>query len=298
MLPRDGEWTEVRWRKLNSNRVEIEGETSYFVTNIPYGVTKPEFWKIFSRFGGLSDVYFGGNKGANGKYFGFNRFLGVEDTKDLESSLNGTKCRNNTLEINIAKHDRKIPVRIQQVKKVKVGGSRLAGNGRVAGNGQVDNRSYAHVAAGLSTKPGGDNTHSIQHPICLKSDQNMIRWIKDYCLIGEAKTLHHLAHMPALISIHSEHRPSVKYVGGMLALISFDTYVNARRFLEGENNWKDIFKWLKWGDTVEEKFERVASVRIVGLPLQLWNEENYIAILAKFGKLVVPFDNIQERMDL
>ncbi|CAH1453333.1 unnamed protein product [Lactuca virosa] len=210
----------------------------------------------------------------------------------MESMLNGTKCRNNTLEINIAKHERKIPVRPKQSKKVPVGAC------RTVGNGHVDNRSYAHVPAGVSTKIGGNYSHSLQHPIRLRSDQYMDGWIKNYCLIGEAKTMHHLAHLPELISIHIEHRPSVKYVGGMLALIIFHASVSAREFLDGENNWKYIFKWLKRGDTVATKFERVTSVRIVGLPIQLWNDANFRAILARFGKLVVSFDNIKERLDL
>lgn len=104
-----GEWTEVRRRNPSDNRKENESESSYFVTNIPDRATKSEFRKIFSRFGRLSDVYFGGKKGVNGKCFGFIRFQGVEDTKEMESMLNGTKCRNNTLKINIAKHERKIP---------------------------------------------------------------------------------------------------------------------------------------------------------------------------------------------
>lgn len=135
-------------------------------------------------------------------------------------------------------------------------------------------------------------------PLKLYCDSEMARWTSKSTLIGEAISMNHLGHMPTLISIHSEHSPKVKYAGGMIALTSFDSTVSVGNFLDQENNWKHIFKWLKWGDTEVTKFERVASVRIVGLPLKLCNESNFKVILAKFGKIAVPFDKIQDRMDL
>lgn len=83
-------------------------ETSYIVSNIPTGATKEEFRRIFNSHGKLSDVYFGGRKGKNVKNFGFIRFRGVSDKKVLEAHLNGTICRNNKLEINIVRHERKV----------------------------------------------------------------------------------------------------------------------------------------------------------------------------------------------
>ncbi|CAI9269129.1 unnamed protein product [Lactuca saligna] len=127
----------------------------------------------------------------------------------------------------------------------------------------------------------------------------MDRWLKNLTLIGEAKSLDHLGHMPTLISIHCEHRPSVKYIGGMLALLSFESTVEAREFLENERNWTGTFKWLKMGSPeVNNKFERVTWIRLVGLPLRLWSNTNFSSIVGKFGKIVVPLDHITNRVDL
>ncbi|CAI9271455.1 unnamed protein product [Lactuca saligna] len=126
----------------------------------------------------------------------------------------------------------------------------------------------------------------------------MDRWLTKSTLIGEAKSLEHLGHMPTLISIHSEHRPSAKYLGGMLALISFDSTVAAREFLENETNWKDTFKWMKMGSTAVTKSECITWIRIVGLRIQLWNNSNFSAIGEKFGKIVVPIDHITNRIEL
>ncbi|CAH1451199.1 unnamed protein product [Lactuca virosa] len=201
------------------------------------------------------------NKEKNGKNYGFVRFLGVEDVKNLESKLHGVICRNNILEVNIARHGRKAP---HEPIRHKSRPPTTMGTHNIVGSGFVDNRSYAQVTgAKASHRP--PIIRSVGSPgsfptIKLQSDKHMDHWIKKSTLIGEAKSIPHLGHMPTLISFHSEHRPSVKYLRGLLALINFDSTVNARRFLENDSNWKDTFNWLKHGGIEESKFERVARI--------------------------------------
>ncbi|XP_023754450.1 uncharacterized protein LOC111902872 [Lactuca sativa] len=107
MLSREDGWTQVCRKRPQSRREQRPEETTFFVTNIPDGTTKAEFRTIFSSFGKLSDIYFGEKKGKNRKNFGFIRFLEVDYTQEMESKLNGTRCRNNVLEINIERHGRK-----------------------------------------------------------------------------------------------------------------------------------------------------------------------------------------------
>ncbi|CAH1420761.1 unnamed protein product [Lactuca virosa] len=126
----------------------------------------------------------------------------------------------------------------------------------------------------------------------------MKRMFSGKILTREVKTLDHLGHLPALISIHSEVGAKVKYAGGMKAIIEFDSSTLAKNFLNNENNWRGIFNYLKYGEDDEYNFERVACIRIVGLPIRLWCEENFSAIVHKFGKIIVPFDHIEDRLDL
>ncbi|CAI9268894.1 unnamed protein product [Lactuca saligna] len=46
------------------------------------------------------------------------------------------------------------------------------------------------------------------------------------------------------------------------------------------------------------KFERIIWIRIVGLPLRLWNNSNFSTIVRKIGKIVVPIDHITNRVYL
>ncbi|CAH1435768.1 unnamed protein product [Lactuca virosa] len=113
------EWTEVRRKKNTTSREIPKDETSFFVTNIPNGATKSEFRKLFSHVGRLTDIYFGDKRGYNGKNFGFIRYIGVDQPKEMEKRLQGVQCRGKILEINIAKHGRK-PLNDNRVTTAKL----------------------------------------------------------------------------------------------------------------------------------------------------------------------------------
>lgn len=102
-------WTEVRRKRRPNNNHKKEVETTYFVTNVPRTATKREVWKTYAGFGRLSDVYMANNRGKNGEYFAFIRFLGVEHARMLERQLDGQTLRVRTLAVNLSLHERKEP---------------------------------------------------------------------------------------------------------------------------------------------------------------------------------------------
>ncbi|CAH1450968.1 unnamed protein product [Lactuca virosa] len=290
-------WTEVRHRKKPGIHRNDSDITSYFVSNIPNGTTKEEFRRIFKTFGTLSDVYFGGRKGKNGKNFGFIRFENVTDKKLLESKLNGIICRNYKLEINIARHER--TEKLQPPSGVRRWSRTHVPIPVKVRGGFTGEKSYAEaLSGGDKVKILLKNLPPNLAPVRLVINENMVRWLKGSTLIGEVKSLDHLGHLPALLSIHCDMDMKVKYAGGMKAILEFGSSSKAKDFLSNEKNWKDIFNSIKLGGENDYKFDRVANVRIVGLPIRLWSEPNFSAIVEKFGKIIIPFDHIGDRMDL
>lgn len=62
-----------------------------------------------------------------------------------------------------------------------------------------------------------------------------------------------------------------------------------REFHEDNNRWKD---WVKWMILVEDKelpHEKTA-LKILGLPLRLFDEENFSKIVVMFGRVISPFN--------
>ncbi|CAH1441893.1 unnamed protein product [Lactuca virosa] len=118
--------------------------------------------ELFSPFGKLIDIYFGEKKGKNGKNFGFIRFVDVPNVRALEQQLNGTKCRNSMLEINVEKHKRKEaqpkPIPVRKPPPTFSNASYHAKNTR-------DGRSFAevvkHKAGAMTTSQAPDTSDSI-----------------------------------------------------------------------------------------------------------------------------------------
>ncbi|CAH1417735.1 unnamed protein product [Lactuca virosa] len=107
----------------------------------------------------------------------------------------------------------------------------------------------------------------------------MERWIQKSTLIGVALSIDHLGHLPALMSIYNDKVADVKYHGGMMGRLSFDSNVEAGVFLENKRNWENMFKWLRLGKELDNiQFERVAWIRIVGLPIKYWSEHIFLKL--------------------
>ncbi|CAH1427400.1 unnamed protein product [Lactuca virosa] len=251
-------WTQVRRRRFPAKRCNKGNETSFFVTNIPKGVTKVEFRRIFSQFGKMTDIYFGERNGKNGKNYDFIRFTDVTDAKDMETRMNGKICRNNVLEINIARHGRKAPITKPIIGNNIRKGPVHRNNGK-GGSGFIDSRSYADVTRRKNLNEENQGGSNAQAPaISLIPDTMMERWIHKFTLIGEALSLDHLGPLPALMSIHSDKVAEVKYPGGMMALLSFSSTVAAKEFLENKN---------------------------------------FSEITRSFGRILAPFNEIKDRVD-
>ncbi|CAH1433860.1 unnamed protein product [Lactuca virosa] len=230
----------------------------------------------YAGFGRLSDVYMANNRAKNGEYFAFIRFLGVEHAKMLERQLDGQTLRGRTLAVNLSLHERKEPT--GRSNRNNSNGGR--GNHvtpavnkparHTARTSLRDNRSYADLmkpvpTPSLVTHPPGPplpTTITLYHELVTQS------WLRKTTLVGEAVSLDHLRHLPKLLLAKGETGIEIKYLGGLM------------------------------GDKTETYFERVAWIRIVGLPLQLWGEHNFNAISRNFGRTIAPYNDLPNRVDL
>lgn len=286
-----GGWTEVQRKKTqNHNRLIHRDEelNNYYVTGFPDGMKKEELHKPFSAFGKVVDVYFGGKKDYYMKNFAFIRY--VEDEKAFEETLQGIKSRNKVLVVNISKHPRKIFLmkgREAQYNRPIATIGDTSNQPRPWGN--RDSRTFAQALAGNrewvlpSKKP----------PVVLNTRTYMSEWIKKKVLLGEAHNFDHIGTMHFTNVVNEE----IKYLGGLRVAIKFSSSVSVMEFLEDNTRWKNWFKWLIHADQQELQYERTTWLKILGVPLTLWDEDNFSNIARRYGRVVSPFDNISNRMD-
>ncbi|CAH1441892.1 unnamed protein product [Lactuca virosa] len=59
-----------------------------------------------------------------------------------------------------------------------------------------------------------------------------------------------------------------------------------------------MFMWLSMGEPDEARFEQIAWIKIVGLPIRHWSEPNFEKIIAKNGKILAPVDDFKHKVNL
>ncbi|KAL4589625.1 hypothetical protein LXL04_002533 [Taraxacum kok-saghyz] len=308
----ESEWRQVRGKRRQERKVtETSEETTYFVSNIPKEARKAEIINVFNKYGRATDVFMSNNMGKNGKYYVFVRFRDIQDTQELEKKLDGILFRGRKLEVNIAKHSRKpLPrpnIAFQYPKipfKAPIHPPHIG-----AGNGFRNQRTYAEAThndtrkettfpASHSAPPPPPPPISSQKPITLWREAETYNWLRKTSLIGEASSLTHLGHLPKLLRTWNGARIEMAYLGGLRVLMEFGDSVAAREFKENKDRWMKYMTWVDDGEHVNIGSDRVAWIRIVGLPLNLWGQKNFAAITNGFGKTIAPFDEIQRRVDL
>ncbi|CAH1414254.1 unnamed protein product [Lactuca virosa] len=122
----------------------------------------------------------------------------------------------------------------------------------------------------------------------------MSEWIHKTMLIGEAHSLDHIANLPS----HTFTYDDTKYLGGLRMAIKFGLSMEAREFLEDKTRWQEWFKWMMLEENKDIQYERLAWLKITGVPLRYWDTEIFSKVAIRFGKVIIPFENIHDLRDL
>nr|KAJ0201521.1 hypothetical protein LSAT_V11C600309740 [Lactuca sativa] len=80
--------------------------------------------------------------------------------------------------------------------------------------------------------------------------------------------------------------------------IRFQSTPDVKDFLSKNNYWGEWFKEFRFGKALEGTFDRIAWIKIVGLPAKFWNEENFSKIACEFGKVAAPIEILPSIQDL
>ncbi|CAI9288527.1 unnamed protein product [Lactuca saligna] len=129
-------------------------------------------------------------------------------------------------------------------------------------------RSYAQVIKNMN----GKKTNEYVTLITLNPNTSMKEWLNKGVLIGETLSLDHMA------NLHASGIMKTK-IGGMIGSNG------ANEYLKDKNRWNDWFKWLVNADKYDSDYERVAWLKIIGVPLPLWDGDNFSRIASRLVRL-------------
>ncbi|KAL4587743.1 hypothetical protein LXL04_000617 [Taraxacum kok-saghyz] len=280
---RETEWREVR-RKNHPKATpqatiphrDEPNVTSFYVSNLPGGARKGDLWGACAKFGNLVDMYIAGRRDASGSFFGFIRYRGETDVASIEERLNGIVCRGRKLVANCARHPRK-----HSPPKTKPSVAQVRHSFRPQA-AATDSRSFADVIGCRAP------THEAQPPLKISAIPEVVNWAANGMLIGVAKSFDMLCNFPSLLSLEGFDVCEVKYIGGMMVAVKFKSGRSAEIFKANKNIWLKWFSSLETSNKALVRFERVAWVKVVGLPIQAWDDSNFAAVVENMGKVLVP----------
>ncbi|KAM0001698.1 putative RNA-directed DNA polymerase [Helianthus debilis subsp. tardiflorus] len=278
------EYQQVRYRKKSAGYENYRPVTTFFVTNLPGGISKGLLWKAFQPYGKIKDAYVARKRDARGNFFGFVRCEGVTNLDKVLVAMNTVTIFEAKLQVSLAKFDKDNKMFPQQqsapMYKSQTGMAQVY---RVKTNVPVTNTngiSYAGIVSGVQPKAATSKKVLVYGgKIASYPDHCMMR-----AVIGTAKDVKALERIRPMLDLAGYAENPVGYLGGLTVLITFKDKRAAVGFLNcKENVWGEV---LYTAEGQEVPKERLAWLKIVGAPLQLRDTGFFDEVGELYGRAV------------
>ncbi|KAD4179777.1 hypothetical protein E3N88_28368 [Mikania micrantha] len=284
----------VRYRKEKSK--DQSNIISFFVTNLPGGISNSTLWNAFKQYGRIMDAYVARKKDSRGNHFGFIRFAGISKLNEVLRQLNSVTIFEAKLNVSVAKYDK-------QHRKME-GGSKgsdappvhVQAFGRVEEESRQKNpRSQTH--AGLSYRDAVLGATKV-----FKHDDSIDLYPK-YCLfksvIVEMKNLESIGKIRDLLIVCGYKETAISFIGGLKLLCTFKDKNQAHDFISSKKQlWeKDVADVAFWNGQ-EIPFERLSKLKFTGIPLKYRDDNTFNQLGRLFGTVVCPSEFSWELDDI
>ncbi|KAJ0612142.1 hypothetical protein HanHA300_Chr01g0023791 [Helianthus annuus] len=117
-------------------------------------------------------------------------------------------------------------------------------------------------------------------------------------VVGRTVDLETLVDFDKLLRIAKIKVAKIQYLGGLSILITFLDEDSAKRFLESREVWGPWFSKLESWKGQSLRLERLAWLNLVGIPLQLLEEDVFVMIGERFGKVLHCPKSLDDDQDL
>ncbi|KAF5754380.1 putative RNA recognition motif domain, nucleotide-binding alpha-beta plait domain superfamily [Helianthus annuus] len=260
--------------------------TKLFVSNLPEGCTPWELRKCLEGFGEISGTYVAKKRDKEGSRFGFVSFREVADRKELVKNISGVRMGENKLKVNIARFAVENSG-LSDLPEDKRRNSRAAGQPIGGRPFQLrDVRSYRDVV-GNSSGVGGPLRGHDARP--LRDEREPIKYVVVPDRLGAFKSMFGVSLVGRTVDLET--------------LVDFDRLLSIakpllRTFLESKVVWGPWFSKLDPWNGQSLPFERVAWLRLIGIPLHLFEPEVMVQVGELFGKVLHAPKMVEEDLDL
>ncbi|KAJ0800193.1 hypothetical protein HanPI659440_Chr03g0100171 [Helianthus annuus] len=167
-----------------------------------------------------------------------------------------------------------------------------------------DGRSYSDV---VGKSIGGGGPSWVQQPEFIQRHEKYVvvpdktgafSSLFGLALVGRVVNLETLVDFDKLLSIAKVSVANIQYMGGLSLLISFHDVEAAKKFLDSKVIWGPWFLRLEPWNGQTFPMERVAWLRIIGIPIHLFDPEVMVQIGEQFGKVLHSPKFVEEDSDV
>ncbi|KAL4576596.1 hypothetical protein LXL04_012692 [Taraxacum kok-saghyz] len=272
------QWQEVKRRKPGtSNEEEI---TSFYVTNVPRDARRSDIWKPCSKFGRLTDVYVPGRRDKGGAFFAFVKYANVSNPDDIVQALNEVSVGGRYLKANVSLHPRKPAATIRIVTR-RHPPTQVH---RPPPPSNRDGRSFADVTKGENAM---EAPNRMKPKITLTKSSQINDWLSNAALVGEVRSFDLLCGFPSVLEMEGYNISEIKYEGGLRIIMKFTSNSAAEAFRLNKCIWLKWFNWVQQAGKKDTYVDRIAWIKIMGVPLFGMDEANMAIIAGQFGKILV-----------
>ncbi|KAM0067059.1 putative RNA recognition motif domain, nucleotide-binding alpha-beta plait domain superfamily [Helianthus debilis subsp. tardiflorus] len=304
---------EYRQEKKFANRENrLRNATTFFLSNLPDSCTKETMWQVYGHLDNVEDAFVPSKKDRAGNKFGFLKLSRVNDAgwwinmlKEIridgavinvslaKFNRDGSKIQQHNSEEQVSVFDRLRPgpkVEPKPTEKNRSVFDRLHHPDQASKPGRINGKP-SHPPAGKSyrdvvrSKDGGNFAVNIEVPPLNSSTKKALEYKS---LVGETKDIDILNDLQSNLSGITEDGFQLKYLGGLKVLLCFKSVKEAEEFhYHLVDVWEKWFSRLYVWDGLPPIFERVAWVKVIGVPVSLWDRYIFNKIGERCGRLLV-----------
>ncbi|KAM0043891.1 putative RNA recognition motif domain, nucleotide-binding alpha-beta plait domain superfamily [Helianthus debilis subsp. tardiflorus] len=251
--------------------------TKIFVTNLAEKCSGKDLSEFIRGYGDICDLYIARKRDKMGNRFGFVSFLDVKDCKELIKQIGNTRIGNCWLKANVARftlEEGEIcqePVTIQKKHAQKE--ERMVPPSTSYYNGT---RSFSDILTGRQEGKS----------VVIDNQVNAFRGLHGKSVVARMIDLEALKNIYVILDDLCPGLGKVQHLGGLSVLISFEykdlvpTFLTAAREVIGKFSSLDVWEGQSFG------YERLAWLKLVGIPLHLIASKVIDAVSSVFGKII------------
>nr|XP_007139935.1 hypothetical protein PHAVU_008G071100g [Phaseolus vulgaris]ESW11929.1 hypothetical protein PHAVU_008G071100g [Phaseolus vulgaris] len=206
------------------------GGTPFFFSNFPFDLKETDLWKIFRRWGRVSDVFISRRLNIKMQRFDFVRFQGVQNIRELENQLNTIWIGSWKLYANRPKYNKSAETRKEWNEKQKE--KELESEKVVKKEWRVKGKnSYANVVNnGVRNREHSLNKSNI-NAIHFKVEETPREWLKQ-CYIGRVLDLTKVSGLNESFILGGLSFIKIKFLGSFHVLLMGENEMKIKEAIE------------------------------------------------------------------